>query len=46
VLSRSKKWRQVVEELRLGADADTIAASAADVAEAPSTRRSGCMLLN
>ena len=34
VLSRSKKWQQVVEELRLGAGVDTIAASAADAAEA------------
>ena len=34
VLPRSRKWRQVVEELRLGADVDTVAASAADAAEA------------
>ena len=34
VLSKSRKWQQVVEELRLGADVDSIAASAADAAEA------------
>ena len=34
VLSTSRKWRQVVEELRLGADIETVAASAADAAEA------------
>ena len=34
ILPQSRKWRQVVEELRLGADIDTIAASAADAAEA------------
>jgi hypothetical protein len=34
VLSKSRKWQQVVEELRLGANVDSIAASAADAAEA------------
>jgi hypothetical protein len=34
VLPGSRKWRQVVEELRRGADLDTVAASAADAAEA------------
>lgn len=34
VLPKSRKWRQVVEELRLGANVGTIAASAADAAEA------------
>jgi len=34
VLSKSRKWQQVVEELRLGADVDIVAASAADAAEA------------
>jgi hypothetical protein len=34
VLPRSRKWRQVVEELRLGAEIDAVAASAADAAEA------------
>jgi hypothetical protein len=34
VLSKSRKWQQVVEELRLGADVGTVAASAADAAEA------------
>src|SRR5687768_9778448 len=33
VLPSSRKWRQVVEELRLGADVDTVAASTADAAE-------------
>ena len=34
ILPRSRKWRQVVEELRLGAEIDAVAASAADAAEA------------
>jgi hypothetical protein len=34
VLPRSRKWRQVVEELRLGAEIEAVAASAADAAEA------------
>jgi hypothetical protein len=34
VLPKSRKWRQVVEELRLGAEIDVVAASAADAAEA------------
>ena len=34
VLPKSRKWRQVVDELRLGADIDAVAASAADAAEA------------
>jgi hypothetical protein len=33
VLPKSQKWRQVVEELRLGADLSEIAAAAADAAE-------------
>lgn len=33
VLPTSRKWRQVIEELRLGADIDTVAASAAAAAE-------------
>ena len=33
VLPKSRKWRQVVEELRLGAGVGEIAASAADAAE-------------
>jgi hypothetical protein len=33
VLSKSRKWQRVVEELRLGGDIDSIAASAADAAE-------------
>ena len=41
VLSKSKKWQQVVEELRLGAGVDTIAASAADAAEASLQGASG-----
>ena len=32
-LSQSKKWRQVVDLLRLGADVEDIAAAAADAAE-------------
>src|SRR5215831_12664270 len=40
ILSRSKRWQQVVEELRLGADVATIAASAADAAEASLQRAS------
>src|SRR3954452_24109682 len=34
ILPASRKWRQVVEELRLGADVDTVAAAATDAAEA------------
>jgi hypothetical protein len=34
VLPRSRKWQQVVEQLRLGADASAAAASAAGAAEA------------
>jgi hypothetical protein len=34
VLPTSRKWRRVVYELRLGADVDTVAAAAADAAEA------------
>lgn len=34
VLSKSRKWQQVVEQLRLGADVTAVAASAADAAEA------------
>jgi hypothetical protein len=33
VLPKSRKWNQVVNELRLGAEIDTVAASAADAAE-------------
>jgi hypothetical protein len=33
VLPKSKKWRQVIEELRLGAELTEIAAAAADAAE-------------
>jgi hypothetical protein len=33
-LPKSRKWNQVVEELRLGADIDAVTASAADAAEA------------
>ena len=33
VLPKSRKWRQVVEELRLGSELDVVAASAADAAE-------------
>ena len=33
-LPKSRKWRQVVEELRLGAGIGAVAASAADAAEA------------
>jgi hypothetical protein len=34
VLSKSRKWQQVVEQLHLGADVTAVAASAADAAEA------------
>jgi len=34
VLPKSRKWNQVVDELRLGADVDEVAATAADAAEA------------
>src|SRR4051812_22550851 len=33
VLPKSRKWRQVVEELRLGSEIEVVAASAADAAE-------------
>jgi hypothetical protein len=33
VLPKSRKWNQVVDELRLGADVETVAAAAADAAE-------------
>ena len=33
VLPKSRKWRQVVDELRLGSEIDVVAASAADAAE-------------
>jgi len=33
-LPKTRKWRQVVNELRLGAGVDAVAASAADAAEA------------
>ncbi len=33
VLSKSRKWNQVVDELRLGAEVEAVAASAADAAE-------------
>ena len=32
-LSKSRKWNQVVDELRLGAEVEAVAASAADAAE-------------
>src|SRR3954465_15971907 len=41
VLPRSRKWQQVVDELRLGSDVDIIAAAAADAAEASFHRASG-----
>ena len=34
VIPKSRKWRQVVEELRLGSEINVVAASAADAAEA------------
>jgi hypothetical protein len=34
ILPKSRKWNQVVDELRVGADIDELAASAADAAEA------------
>jgi hypothetical protein len=34
ILPKSRKWNQLVNELRLGADIDEIAASAANAAEA------------
>src|SRR4051794_14989337 len=40
VLPRSRKWQQVIEELRLGSDVNTIAAAAADAAEAAFQRAS------
>src|SRR4051812_46303824 len=40
VLPRSRKWQQVIEELRLGSDVNTIAAVAADAAEASFQRAS------
>jgi hypothetical protein len=51
VLPRSRKWQQVVEQLRLGADVAAVAASAAHAAETslqsasddrPSSTRFGC----
>jgi hypothetical protein len=33
VLPKSRKWNQVVEQLRLGVDIDAVAASASDAAE-------------
>ena len=33
VLPKSRKWRQVVDELRLGSEIEVVAASAADAAE-------------
>src|SRR4051812_48123896 len=33
VLPKTRKWRQVVEQLHLGADVDTVAAAAARAAE-------------
>jgi len=40
VLPRSRKWQQVVQELRLGSDVDIVAAAAADAAEASFQRAS------
>src|SRR3954469_23430820 len=40
VLPTSRKWRQVIEHLRLGAAADLIAAATADAAEASLKRAS------
>ena len=40
VLPRSRKWQQVIEELRLGSDVNIIAAAAADAAEAGFQRAS------
>ncbi len=40
VLPRSRKWRQVVEQLRLGADTETVAAATADAAETSLRRAS------
>ncbi len=34
VLPKSRKWNQVVDQLRIGEDVDVVAASAADAAEA------------
>ena len=34
ILPKSREWNQLVNELRLGADIDEIAASAANAAEA------------
>ena len=33
ILPKSRKWNQVVTELRLGAEVEAVAASAADAAE-------------
>ena len=33
ILPKSRKWNQVVNELRLGAEVEAVAASAADAAE-------------
>ena len=40
VLPRSRKWQQVIEELRLGSDVNVVAAAAADAAEASFQRAS------
>ena len=40
VLPRSRKWQQVIEELRLGSGVNIIAAAAADAAEAGFQRAS------
>jgi hypothetical protein len=40
VLPRSRKWRQVVEQLRLGADTESVAAATANAAEATLKRAS------
>jgi len=40
VLPRSRKWRQVVEHLRLGAGTEVVAASVASAAEASLKRAS------
>ncbi len=40
VLPKSRKWRQVVEQLRLGADTGIVAAATADAAEASLKRAS------
>src|SRR3954462_14202421 len=40
VLPKSQKWQQVIEELRLGSEVNTVAAAAADAAEARFQRAS------